>query len=79
MWISPAAPQHMSARLCSKASSFLSPYLLNSQMTGRIAIQISDLVNSPKTDDSRCIEPVRIYRDGFDHEFGLFPRTHAAN
>jgi putative SOS response-associated peptidase YedK len=40
---------------------------------------VSNLVNSPKTDDPRCIEPVRIYRDGFGCEFGLFPRTHTAN
>ena len=26
---------------------------------------VSDLVNSPKTDDPRCIEPVRIDRDSF--------------
>ena len=26
---------------------------------------ISNLVNSPKTDDPRCIEPVRIDRDFF--------------
>ena len=29
---------------------------------------VSDLVNSPKTDDPRCIEPVRIDRDMFAHE-----------
>lgn len=27
---------------------------------------VSDLVNSPKTDDARCIEPVRIDRDFFE-------------
>jgi putative SOS response-associated peptidase YedK len=27
---------------------------------------VSDLVNSPKTDDARCIEPVRIDRDYFE-------------
>ena len=29
---------------------------------------VSDLVNSPKPDDPRCIEPVRIDRDMFAHE-----------
>ena len=27
---------------------------------------VSDLVNSPRTDDARCIEPVRIDRDLFE-------------
>jgi hypothetical protein len=27
---------------------------------------VSDLVNSPRTDDARCIEPVRIDRDFFE-------------
>jgi putative SOS response-associated peptidase YedK len=30
---------------------------------------VSDLVNSPKTDDSRCIEPVRIDRDFFERQW----------
>jgi hypothetical protein len=29
----------------------------------------SDLVNSPKTDDARCIEPVRIERDMFERQW----------
>jgi hypothetical protein len=31
---------------------------------------VSDLVNSPKTDDARCIEPVRIDRDFFERNGG---------
>jgi hypothetical protein len=30
---------------------------------------ISNLVNSPKTDDPRCIEPVRIDRDFFERQW----------
>jgi len=30
---------------------------------------VSDLVNSPKTDDPRCIEPVRIDRDFFERHW----------
>ena len=30
---------------------------------------VSDLVNSPKTDDARCIEPVRIDRDMFEPQW----------
>jgi putative SOS response-associated peptidase YedK len=30
---------------------------------------VSNLVNSPKTDDSRCIEPVRIDRDMFERQW----------
>src|ERR1035437_3334848 len=30
---------------------------------------VSDLVNSPKTDDPRCIEPVRIDRDFFERQW----------
>ena len=30
---------------------------------------VSDLVNSPKTDDARCIEPVRIERDFFERQW----------
>ena len=30
---------------------------------------VSDLVNSPKTDDARCIEPVRIDRDMFERQW----------
>ena len=30
---------------------------------------VSDLVNSPKTDDARCIEPVRIDRDFFERQW----------
>ena len=30
---------------------------------------VSDLVNSPKTDDPRCIEPVRIDRDMFERQW----------
>jgi hypothetical protein len=29
---------------------------------------VSDLVNSPKPDDPRCIEPVRIDRDMFERQ-----------
>ena len=31
---------------------------------------VSDLVNSPGTDDARCIEPVRIDRDFFERQWG---------
>jgi hypothetical protein len=31
---------------------------------------VSDLVNSPKTNDPRCIEPVRIDRDFFERQWG---------
>ncbi len=30
---------------------------------------VSDLVNSPKNDDPRCIEPVRIDRDMFERQW----------
>ena len=30
---------------------------------------VSDLVNSPKTDDARCIEPERIDRDFFERQW----------
>jgi putative SOS response-associated peptidase YedK len=30
---------------------------------------VSDLVNSPKTDDARCIEPVAIDRDFFQRQW----------
>jgi len=30
---------------------------------------VSDLVNSPKTDDARCIEPVRIERNFFERRW----------
>jgi len=30
---------------------------------------VSDLVNSPKLDDPRCIEPVRIGRDMFERQW----------
>ena len=30
---------------------------------------VSDLVNSPKTDDARCIEPVKIDRDFFERQW----------
>jgi putative SOS response-associated peptidase YedK len=30
---------------------------------------VSDLVNSPKTDDARCIEPVRIDLDMFERQW----------
>ena len=30
---------------------------------------VSDLVNNPKTDDARCIEPVRIDRDFFERQW----------
>jgi hypothetical protein len=30
---------------------------------------VSDLVNSPTTDDARCIEPVRINRDFFERQW----------
>jgi hypothetical protein len=30
---------------------------------------VSDLVNSPKTDDARCIEPVRIDQDFFERQW----------
>jgi hypothetical protein len=30
---------------------------------------VSNLVNSPKTDDPRCIEPVRIDRDFFERQW----------
>jgi hypothetical protein len=30
---------------------------------------VSDLVNSPKTDDARCIEPVAIDRDMFERQW----------
>jgi len=30
---------------------------------------VSDLVNSSKTDDARCIEPVRIDRDFFERQW----------
>jgi putative SOS response-associated peptidase YedK len=30
---------------------------------------VCDLVNNPKTDDARCIEPVRIDRDFFDRQW----------
>jgi putative SOS response-associated peptidase YedK len=30
---------------------------------------VSDLVNSPKTDDPRCIQPVRIERDMFERQW----------
>jgi hypothetical protein len=30
---------------------------------------VSDLVNSPKTDDSRYVEPVRIDRDFFERQW----------
>jgi hypothetical protein len=30
---------------------------------------VSDLVNSPKTDDARCIKPVRIDRDFFERQW----------
>jgi putative SOS response-associated peptidase YedK len=30
---------------------------------------VSDLVNSPKTDDARCIEPVAIDRDFFERQW----------
>jgi len=30
---------------------------------------VSDLVNNPKTDDARCIEPVRIDRDMFERQW----------
>ena len=30
---------------------------------------VSDPVNSPKTDDARCIEPVRIDRDFFERQW----------
>ena len=30
---------------------------------------VSNLVNSPKTDDPRCIEPVRIDRDMFERQW----------
>jgi putative SOS response-associated peptidase YedK len=30
---------------------------------------VSPLVNSPKTDDPRCIEPVRIDRDFFERQW----------
>jgi putative SOS response-associated peptidase YedK len=30
---------------------------------------VSDLVNSPKTDDARCIEPLRIDRDFFERQW----------
>ena len=30
---------------------------------------VSDLVNSPRTDDARCIEPVRIDRDFFERQW----------
>jgi hypothetical protein len=30
---------------------------------------VSDLVNSPKTDDARCIEPVTIDRDFFERQW----------
>lgn len=30
---------------------------------------VSDLVNSPKTDDPRCIEPVRIEREFFERQW----------
>jgi putative SOS response-associated peptidase YedK len=29
---------------------------------------VSDLVNSPKADDPRCMEPVRIDRDMFERQ-----------
>jgi len=35
--------------------------------TGEI-YPVSDLVNSPGTDDARCIEPVRIDRDFFERQ-----------
>ena len=31
---------------------------------------VSNLVNSPKTDDPRCIEPVAIARDFFERHLG---------
>jgi putative SOS response-associated peptidase YedK len=30
---------------------------------------VSNLVNSPKTDDARCIEPVAIDRDFFERQW----------
>jgi len=30
---------------------------------------VSDLVNSPKTDDARCVEPVRIDRDFYERQW----------
>jgi putative SOS response-associated peptidase YedK len=30
---------------------------------------VSNLVNSPKTDDPRCVEPVRIDRDFFERQW----------
>jgi len=30
---------------------------------------VSDLVNSPKTDNARCIEPVRFDRDFFERQW----------
>jgi hypothetical protein len=30
---------------------------------------VSDLTNSPKTDDARCIEPVAIDRDFFERQW----------
>jgi putative SOS response-associated peptidase YedK len=30
---------------------------------------VSDLVNSPKPDDPRCIEPVQIDRDMFERQW----------
>jgi putative SOS response-associated peptidase YedK len=30
---------------------------------------VSDLVNSPKTDDPRCLDPVRIERDMFERQW----------
>ena len=35
----------------------------------RVADAFSDLVNSPKTDDARCIEPVAIDRDFFERQW----------
>jgi hypothetical protein len=32
---------------------------------------VSNLVNSPKTDDPRCIQPVRIDRDFFERSGGV--------
>jgi hypothetical protein len=43
-------------------SGFALPVMLNLE-------RLSDLVNSPGTDDTRCIEPVRIDRDFFERQW----------
>ena len=68
-------PEHYRWWLEHKPGSNLFQSALNSPLDEPLKIYpVSNLVNSVKTDDPRCIEPVRIERDMFERQWwGMRP------